>query len=84
MPSRDVTWRAKAACRDIDTSWFFPDGDAVGDADVAAALAVCASCPVRDECLEFALTTRQDDGIWGGTTEAERKRIRRRRSKPAA
>ena len=82
MPSRDVTWRARAACRDIDTSWFFPDSEV--NADVAPALAVCASCPVREECLEFALTTRQDDGVWGGTTEAERKRIRRRRSKPAA
>ncbi len=80
MPSRDASWRAKAACRDLDTSLFFPDNDA----DAAPALEVCASCPVRRACLEFALTTRQHDGVWGGTTETERKRIRRRRSAPAA
>jgi WhiB family redox-sensing transcriptional regulator len=79
VPSRDATWRARAACRDLDTAFFFPESDA----DAEPALAVCASCPVRDACLEFALTTRQDDGVWGGTTEAQRKRIRRRRSTAA-
>ena len=79
MPSRDMTWRAKAACRDLDTDIFFPDAED----DVAPALEVCASCPVREACLEFALSTRQHDGVWGGTTEAERKRIRRRRQTAA-
>ena len=76
MPSRDLTWRAKAACRDLDTEIFFPDSES----EAAPALEVCASCPVRMECLEWAIATRQHDGIWGGTTETERKRIRRRRS----
>jgi WhiB family redox-sensing transcriptional regulator len=79
VPSRDVTWRARAACRDLDTSLFFPDSEA----DAEPALAVCASCPVREMCLEFALSTRQHDGVWGGTTESDRKRIRRRRSASA-
>lgn len=79
MPSRDMGWRESAACRDLDTEIFFPDSES----DAAPALGVCAVCPVRDQCLEFALTTRQNDGVWGGTTEAERKRIRRRRTAAA-
>jgi WhiB family redox-sensing transcriptional regulator len=42
------------------------------------ARAVCADCGVRKECLEFALTTNQDCGVWGGTSEEERRDIRRR------
>ena len=80
MPSRDVSWRAKSACRDLDTNIFFPDAED----DAGPALSVCAVCPVRGECLDFALSTRQHDGVWGGTTEAERKRIRRRRAATAA
>ena len=74
MPSRDLGWKADAACRDLETDLFFP----ASDEDAGPALEVCASCPVREACLAFALATRQDDGIWGGTTEADRKRIRRR------
>ena len=76
MPSRDTTWREKAACRDLDTGMFFPDSES----DAGPALEVCGACPVRMECLEWALATRQHDGIWGGATETERKRIRRRRA----
>lgn len=72
-------WREAAACRDLDTAVFFPETDD----EVDAARAVCASCPVRDACLEFALVTRQDDGIWGGLTETERRRLRRRRQEAA-
>ena len=72
-------WRQDAACRDLDTAIFFPDTDE----DAATALAVCASCPVREACLEFALLTRQDDGVWGGLTENERRRVRRRRQEAA-
>jgi WhiB family redox-sensing transcriptional regulator len=75
MKDREMTWRRQAACRDTDTGLFFPESDD----DAAAALSLCAECPVRDACLEFALTTNQADGIWGGTTETERRRIRRRR-----
>ena len=72
-------WRQDAACRDLDTAIFFPDTEE----EVATALAVCATCPVREACLEFALVTRQDDGIWGGLTETERRRVRRRRQEAA-
>lgn len=79
MASRDTTWRERAACRNLDTDMFFPDAEA----DAGQALAVCAACPVRDACLDWAIATRQHDGIWGGTTESERKRIRRRRAAAA-
>lgn len=72
-----LDWKQQAACRDLDTSLFFPESE--GGSDAADAKAVCASCPVRQACLDFALLTRQHDGIWGGTTESERRRLRRRR-----
>jgi len=68
-------WRQLASCRDLDTAMFFP----ASDEESAPAQAVCADCPVRAACLEFALITRQDDGVWGGLTETERRRVRRRR-----
>ena len=72
-------WRKDAACRDLDTAVFFPEDDE----GVAAAKAVCATCPVREACLDFALITRQDDGVWGGLDENERRRVRRRRQEAA-
>ena len=74
-PRTDIGWRESAACRDMDTAVFFP----ATDEEAAPAKAICAICPVRDECLEFALLTRQDDGVWGGLTEVERRRLVRRR-----
>ncbi len=72
-------WRAAAACKDLDTELFFPNGEGEGlQSQVEQARRVCTSCPVRDECLDFALTTRQEDGVWGGLTEEERRRWRRR------
>lgn len=68
-------WRKQAACRGLDTDIFFPPGEA----DAGPAKAVCAQCPVRDACLEWALVTRQEEGIWGGMTDSERRRLRRRR-----
>jgi WhiB family redox-sensing transcriptional regulator len=72
-------WRLAAACRDLDTGVFFGETED----DVATAKAVCATCPVREACLEFALVTRQDDGVWGGLDENERRRLRRRRQEAA-
>lgn len=80
MPTRNLDWKADAACRDLDTDIFFPDSDT----SAAPALEVCASCPVREACLDFALRTRQDDGVWGGHTETERRRLRRRLGRTAA
>jgi len=72
-------WRPDAACRDLDTAVFFPETNE----QIATAKAACASCPVRTACLEFAVITRQDDGVWGGLDENERKRERRRRQEAA-
>ena len=72
-------WRARAACRDSDVSVFFPSSEE----EAAVPKAICAGCPVREECLEWALATRQDEGVWGGLTEAERRRLRRRRREAA-
>ncbi len=74
-------WRTEALCRGVETELFFPAGE-LGEEPVRhaeAAKAVCAQCPVREACLEYALATDQPFGIWGGTTEAERRSIRRRR-----
>jgi len=70
-----TSWRQEAACHHVDTGVFFP----LSDDEAGPARAVCATCPVRKECLEFALATRQGDGVWGGLTESERRRLRRRR-----
>jgi WhiB family redox-sensing transcriptional regulator len=68
-------WRQEAACRGLDTAIFFPSTDA----EAGPAKTICATCPVRDECLEWAIATRQEDGVWGGMTDNERRRLRRRR-----
>ena len=72
-------WFDDAACREVDTAVFFP----ASDADADAAKAICASCPVREECLEFALESRPPEGVWGGLTPIERHRLIRRRQKAA-
>ncbi|MBA3905623.1 MAG: WhiB family transcriptional regulator [Pseudonocardiales bacterium] len=71
-------WRTRAACRSADPELFFPTAEAgpVYDAQVAVAKAVCAGCPVRVECLDEALL-RIPEGIAGGLTPEERRRMRR-------
>jgi len=72
-------WQDKAACRDTDPALFFPVGTTGNAVDqIASAKQVCLSCMSRDACLEFALATNQDTGVWGGTSEEERRVIRRR------
>ena len=67
------SWGDLAACRTADPDLFFPvSAKGRARSDIARALAVCASCPARSRCLDFALTTRQADGIWGGRTAEER------------
>jgi WhiB family redox-sensing transcriptional regulator len=66
-------WRA-AACRSADPEIFFPVSSVgPGREEVARAKEVCASCGVRRQCLQFAIATRQLHGVWGGTTEEERR-----------
>jgi WhiB family redox-sensing transcriptional regulator len=75
----NATWRNRAACRGIDPDIFFP----VTDEDAEPAKAICNACPVREACLEFALAAREREGVWGGATERERRRIVRQRRKTA-
>jgi len=74
----DYTWRQHSLCRDTDPDLFFPVGT-TGHAltQIARAKEVCGECPVSMQCLEFALETNQDSGIWGGTSEEERRTMRR-------
>jgi WhiB family redox-sensing transcriptional regulator len=60
---------------------FFPIGT-TGQAllQIAKAKEVCSGCTVKSQCLDFALETNQDSGIWGGTSEEERRNIRRERA----
>ena len=71
-------WRDLASCRDTDPDLFFPVGT-TGPAieQIESAKAVCRECLVQSECLEFALATNQDSGVWGGTSEEERRQLRK-------
>ena len=76
----DTEWMRRGNCRDEPPSRFFPsDG-----AGVDAARQLCATCPVKEPCLEYALRNRIDHGVWGGTSERERRRILRQRKLDAA
>jgi WhiB family transcriptional regulator, redox-sensing transcriptional regulator len=78
LANAEYGWRAEALCRDTDPELFFPIGT-TGAAlvQIEQARAVCRQCPVQADCLDFALTTNQDSGIWGGTSEEERRVLRR-------
>lgn len=78
LGSADYSWRKIALCKDTDPELFFPIGS-TGQAlqQISQAKAVCDECGVKRECLEFAIETNQDCGIWGGTSEEERRDIRR-------
>jgi len=76
-----MDWRHDASCRDVDPELFFPIGTTgPALAQIEAAKAICGMCVVNAPCLEWALATGQDAGIWGGLTEEERRTIRRDRS----
>ena len=71
-------WRELAACRDTDPDLFFPVGSTGPAVDqIAAAKAVCRQCSVVSACLEFAMATNQESGVWGGTSEEERRKLRK-------
>ncbi len=75
-PVRD--WRDVAACRDTDPDLFFPVGSTgLAAQQIVAAKAVCARCPSQARCLQFAIENNQDSGVWGGTSEDERRVLRR-------
>lgn len=74
-----ATWRKRAACRGVDPEVFYP----VSDEESDEAKAICAGCQVRQACLEHALAHREREGVWGGASERERRRILRQRRKSA-
>lgn len=71
----ETEWMGSGRCRDMDPAVFFPS-DGIG---VQNAQRICAECPMKVPCLEYALDNRVDHGVWGGTSERERRRILRRR-----
>jgi WhiB family redox-sensing transcriptional regulator len=74
-----MDWRHEAACRDEDPELFFPIGT-TGPAlhQIDEAKAVCRACTVNADCLDWALETGQDAGVWGGLSEDERRALKRR------
>lgn len=75
----NTRWMADAACRDSDPRLFWPKpGESHREA-----LAVCADCPVRQQCLDYAVSNGEHDGIWGGTSARQRRQIRRDRKHAA-
>jgi WhiB family redox-sensing transcriptional regulator len=76
-------WQQLARCRGADASLFFSptylEKREVRAAREAQARAICAECPVKRDCLDFALSTREPHGIWGGLNEIERRAILARR-----
>jgi len=74
-----MDWRHHAACQDEDPELFFPIGN-TGPAlvQIEEAKAVCRRCPVLDPCLQWALDSGQDAGVWGGLSEDERRDLKRR------
>ena len=76
----DTIWMADGNCAHRDPSTFFPS-DGVG---VDSAKKICIDCPVQQSCLEYALTNRIDHGVWGGTSERQRRRILKVRAKERA
>jgi WhiB family redox-sensing transcriptional regulator len=72
-------WRQYARCLGADPELFYPSADD----EAAAAKRVCAVCPVREPCLDHAIIAREKQGVWGGLTEKERRRLIRQRRRSA-
>lgn len=73
---QDLQWQGKARCLEVDPEIFFPERGGSSK----AARAVCNECEVRAQCLNYALSNREQFGIWGGTSERERRKLRKRAS----
>lgn len=78
-PADDEDWRHRAACVEEDPELFFPLGDTpAAKRQTAEAKFICwSACPVRKECLAWAIDGRHEDGVWGGLSELQRRRLRR-------
>ena len=69
----EAAWRGDARCRGTEAEVFYAPGTDGPDSDVARAM--CLGCPVRVQCLDFAVATGELFGVWGGTTPRERRRL---------
>ncbi|BDZ42849.1 hypothetical protein GCM10025865_21480 [Paraoerskovia sediminicola] len=67
-------WQERALCAQTDPEAFFPEKGG----STREAKKVCTGCPVRSECLEYALENDERFGIWGGLSERERRKLKRR------
>ncbi len=77
-----MDWRHRALCRDEDPELFFPIGTTGPAAtQVEQAKIVCRHCTVVEDCLSWALETGQDAGVWGATSEDERRALKRRQAR---
>ncbi|MFB8290639.1 WhiB family transcriptional regulator [Kitasatospora purpeofusca] len=78
-------WIHRAVCREEDPELFFPIGN-TGPAllQIEEARSVCRRCPVMEQCLQRALETGQDAGVWGGMSEDERRAMKRRATRNRA
>ena len=76
MWQTETDWRESAACNGTDSDVFFPASE--DESATAKAKEICAACPVRETCLQYALSTNQAAGVWGGLDANERRRLRRR------
>lgn len=83
MPLIEVyEWQYEGACNDVDPETFFSPESERGPrrrARERVAKSYCATCPVRDDCLEHALAVREPYGVWGGLTIGERNNLLTRR-----
>ena len=84
MRSLEDTWQQRASCRGPECVLFFPpavpEPKGEREARETRAKAICGGCPVRAECLEYALRIREPHGIWGGLNETERRLLLERRA----
>jgi WhiB family redox-sensing transcriptional regulator len=81
---KQAGWQRRAACRGEDSVFFFAPSYFEKRAEKAArehvAKSICASCPVKEPCLDFALRVRETHGVWGGLNEMERRAVLRRQA----
>ena len=76
----NTDWMTRGKCKEMDPAIFFPS-DGVG---VQVAQRICRECAVKDACLEYALANRIDNGVWGATSERQRRRLLRQRPRLAS
>ena len=73
MLEYDLTWRAKGACQGLNPDIFYPDSEE----NCEQALSICKNCEVRIACLNYALESREKQGVWGGASARERRKLLR-------